>query len=314
MLELSPAAIVDTWSGLSASAFHWLSAGLLVLALGLLIRGSMWLRRARCIDHTPTSRVRSAAQGYVELEGLARLLPGPLIVSPLTGTRCCWWSYRVEHRETVYRNGRRSSQWSTLDVGTSDDLFLLADTTGECIIDPEGAKVVPSLRRRWCGSSRRPHRVPPRSPWFSFGSYRYTERLIRYGDPLYAIGWFRSQGAEQSFRSDREVTELLAEWKRDQGLLLEHFDRNADGRIDLEEWQQVRKAASLEVRKAQIERAVQPDLHVLCRPRDRRPYLLSTDSQAALIRNARWRGRSYVLLGILTAVMLAMGLQARGWV
>src|SRR3546814_9949400 len=42
------------------------------------------LRESRLIQDTPTSRVRSAAQGYVEFEGFARLMPGPPIFSPLS--------------------------------------------------------------------------------------------------------------------------------------------------------------------------------------------------------------------------------------
>src|SRR3546814_8668594 len=55
----------------------WTFVGILALCAPL----TFWLafsrlRESRLIQDTPTSRVRSAAQGYVEFEGFARLMPG----------------------------------------------------------------------------------------------------------------------------------------------------------------------------------------------------------------------------------------------
>jgi hypothetical protein len=41
------------------------------------------------------SRVRSAAQGYVELDGVGMLPPGSTNRSPLTGTPCTWFRRRA---------------------------------------------------------------------------------------------------------------------------------------------------------------------------------------------------------------------------
>ena len=60
--------------------------------------GFILLARARLMEDTPLSLIRSAAQGYVELQGTARTLPGPPIVAPLSGGRCCWWRYRIDFR------------------------------------------------------------------------------------------------------------------------------------------------------------------------------------------------------------------------
>src|SRR3546814_15439604 len=80
----------------------------------------------------------------------------------------------------------RISDWSS-DV-CSSDLFVLADGSGDCIIDPHGAQVLPSLKRRWKGGTPRPIEIPKKTPWFSMGEYRYTEEKICIGDPLYALG------------------------------------------------------------------------------------------------------------------------------
>ena len=70
-----------TFSGLSALAFYFAFRN---------------LARARLIEDTPTSRVRSAHQGYVELEGEAAAMQGEPILSPLTQTACCWFRYKIE--------------------------------------------------------------------------------------------------------------------------------------------------------------------------------------------------------------------------
>ncbi len=297
-----------------AGAFWFGTAALLIVAVACFV-GAFWnLRKARLLEDMPTSRVRSAAQGYLELEGRAGLLPGPEIVSPLSGAICAWWKYRIEHRETVWRNGKRSSEWRTVESGTSDSLFLLADETGECVVDPEGATIYPSLRRRWQGRTRRPGIVPEKPSWLQFGDYRYHEQLLRIGDPLYAIGWFRSQGLTHSYDENTELRDLLREWKADHAGLLQRFDRNGDGSIDLQEWETARRAALEQVRSQQVERSLDPEVHVLCRPRDRRPFLLSSLPQATLARRYRWGGFAALLTFLASGVGGVFALVARGLV
>src|SRR5436190_14925139 len=111
----------------------WIWPGILELSVGWCFLASFrFLRQARLIEDTPTARLRSAPQGYVELEGIARLMDGPPIICPLTSTRCLWWYYRVEEK---VRSGKNES-WKTIDKKTSDDFFLLEDDTGTCIVNP----------------------------------------------------------------------------------------------------------------------------------------------------------------------------------
>jgi hypothetical protein len=245
------------------------------------------LRETRLMQDTPTSRVRSAAQGYVELQGYARLMPGPDIISPLSRARCAWWRYVIEHRESSTLGGRERREWRVIEKACSDELFVLADDSGECIVDPYGAQTVPSLKRRWRGGTRRPIEIPERSPWFDFGDYRYTEELVCIGDPLYALGQFRSQTSVLSEDEAGDLRELLHEWKRDRRELLRRFDTNGDGEIDVGEWDAARAAALAQVRADQLERSVQPDLHVLCKPSDGRRFLISTLSQKRMVRRLR---------------------------
>lgn len=287
----------------------WLLFGVAVLVtLGALVFGFRSLGRARLILDTPTSRIASAAQGYVELEGQAGWLPGPPIQSPLSGARCVWWDYQVEKK---HRDSRNRTSWRTVVKATSDDLFLLSDASGDCIVDPHGARVIPSFRRRWQGHARRPAQIPEKSPLFSFGSYRYTERLLKFGDALYALGGFHTQHGVQCFDENESVRTLLAEWKRDRVALLERFDANNDGEIDLEEWETVRRAALEAVRQKHVEQAVHPDLNILSQPRDRRPYLLSGLPQTDLIRRKRGRASALLILALAAFVFSSLLIEVR---
>ena len=97
-----------------------------------------FLRRARIIEDTPTANIRSAHQGYVELAGTAAQMDGEPILAPLTHLPCCWYSYKVERLD--------DKRWLLADQGTSDDLFLLQDKTGKCIIhDPLPQSFLSSL-------------------------------------------------------------------------------------------------------------------------------------------------------------------------
>ena len=51
-----------------------------------------FFHRSRIIDDTPTSKIRSAHQGFVELEGVGRLMKGTPIVSRLSKKQCLWYS------------------------------------------------------------------------------------------------------------------------------------------------------------------------------------------------------------------------------
>ncbi len=287
-------------------------AALVALGLLALWQGFRSLARARFLEDTPTSLIRSAAQGYVELQGHARLLPGPLIVSPLSGERCVWWDYRIEEVVDESYGSQRRQYWRTVDAATSDELFLLADTSGDCIVDPVDATVYPSLQRRWRGDYERPGRPPAATPWFSAGRYRYTERLVRYGDFLYATGWFRTQGAQLDFDESRDVSELLAEWKRDRRELLRRFDIDRSGDIDAQEWEAARQAALEEVRARHVDTAAHPDFDVLGKPPDQRPFILSTLSQDRLIRRQRLLAWLWLALLLLITAAVSESLKAHG--
>ena len=273
---------------LDAVEFGIFAALSCLASIGGFAWGFSMLKRARQIQDTPTSKIRSAAQGFVELEGVANLLPGDPVRSPLSGDSCAWWKYSVEEKRTTYSNGKRQTSWTTIESAVSEDLFELSDDTGNCVVDPEGATVIPNRKLTWYGNSRRPHGAPKSSPIFGFGRFRYREEIVRPASALYALGWFRTEGGiAHDFNDEQEVRELLSQWKADQQQLLQRFDSDGDGQIDMQEWENVRAAAIAEVSKRQMQRAIDPDIHVLCRPPRRQRFLLSTVAQERLIQHSR---------------------------
>jgi E3 Ubiquitin ligase len=171
------------------STGYWLVAALAgVLAVAAIVACLARLRRNTFITDTPLVRMRSAAQGYVRVEGRAESPPGEDLRSPLTGRRCVWWDYRVESRE---ENEKGQAQYRMIEQATSVTPFVLTDADGECLIGPVGADVTATSNDRWSGMSRHPAGPPPtRSILDLVGTddYRYHERLITPGSRLCVMG------------------------------------------------------------------------------------------------------------------------------
>ena len=258
-----------------------------------------FIQRKRIIEDTPTSKIRSAAQGYVELVGHGHLMDGQPIVSPLTGTTCTWYEFKVEEKR---QTGKRT-EWKTIKKGISDELFLLKDETGQCIIDPEGASVTVTTKNVWYGSQVSPHGHAPKRQKISllslgmsgfgrsvgmagFGRYRYTERLLHSGESLYAIGLYKTVGGAGAYYDvNEDVRELIREWKSNTESMLKKFDLNKDGEIDLNEWQKVRDEAYKQVMEKHKEDKALPPVNLMNRTNDRRrPYILSALPQDDLTR------------------------------
>jgi hypothetical protein len=251
-------------------------------------------RRSRVVGDTPTSRVRSAAQGYVEFTGRGKMPPAGVNKAPLTGITCTWWRYTIEERSKRGRSG----SWSTVQSGTSEVPFLLDDGTGECLIDPRGAEVFPGAKDVWYGSSDWPDgvRIPSGGGLLGWlldamatGNYRYTEHRLEEHERLYAIGSFRSLGGVSVESPDRAVTLLLRDWKQDQQSLLARFDANHDGVISAAEWDRARAAAREQVIAAERAREPGPGLNVLSKPADGRAFLLAASDEQTLARRLRLR-------------------------
>ena len=214
-------------------------------------------RRYRHIQDLPTSKVASAAQGYVELFGRTELLPGEPIVSKLSRSPCCWYSYQIEEKGS-------NDKWGIVDSGSSVEHFLLVDDTGQCVISPEGAEVLTHDDKSWEESDR-----------------RYTEWLLLPRSVVYAIGEFSTiTGAAVTAGEERaDVGALLVQWKADKKQLHERFDLDRDGKISMKEWELARLQARREVRahEADVQSRSVEGVHLLRKPGDGRLFLLANE-------------------------------------
>jgi len=249
----------------------WILA-LSVLAVLNLMGWIAALRMARAINDTPTSRVASAAQGYVELRGRAQPHQGQQLATPHTQLPCLWYRYRVE-REV-------DNKWQHVDSAESLAPFDLEDATGRCAIEPDGAHIQTT------------HKETRRE-----GDLRHTEEVLLKDDTLYALGAFRSQsGRDLVLDARREVGELLAEWKRDQAELHRRFDLDGDGDISAREWTLARLAARREIARQHAELRAQAPQHFLANPSDSRPFLVSNLLPDNLGRRFAWMAWLFLAL------------------
>lgn len=238
------------------------------------------LRKARTIEDTPTAKIRSAAQGYVSISGIAREIDEGCVIAPLTGRPCLWYHYTIERCD----RDKRGSRWNTIESGSSEKMFVLDDSTGHCHIDPRRAEVTTAITQRWQGDERRPLGSPhiasstSFSNYFFSNDYRYTEQRIHAQEWVYVLGWFETLHAPSlAERTDAHTKSLLNAWKQDRDTLLARFDRNRDGDIDLVEWERARRAARQEAEQAVRNEPTAPAVNTLGRsPLREHPYLIAT--------------------------------------
>lgn len=288
----------------------------LLLAVGTGIGFWLWrrsLRNARVIEDVATSRVRSAAQGYVEFCGSQFPCEERALSSPLTGTSCTWWSYKIERKEKRRDSkGRTRTVWVTVESRTSPHLIRFEDDTGEVLVNPEGAEVVPEVRKVWYGTTRRPTGGETSGTSRLFGRYRYTEEVMCPGEPMYALGHFETRTGELGpEEQERRKRELLAEWKEDREGLAERFDTDGDGVVDVHEWEAAREAAERVVTRKVAEASAEPSVNLLLRPADGRPFILSPRSQEELAKHYRGRSVLWVVVFVLCGGVLGAVLTAR---
>ncbi len=204
---------------------------------------------ARYIEDTPLSKIATAAQGFVELTGKANFFGDRQSQGFMSGPPCVW------HRYTIFQYKSKMP----FRFGASTVPFLVSDSTGSCVVYPKGAKIVSSSRRTWIENRK-----------------RYSARYLRPGADIYILGCLRTTGGSNTEHNEgAEVSGLMAGWKKDRTWLLEEFDANNDGQLSPEEWAQARELAASVVRSKLEVKASDPVTHVISRPGNGMPYLIS---------------------------------------
>lgn len=230
------------------------------------------LKRNRAIADTPTSRVASAAQGYVELYGKAVNEAEFLAHGRRNGLPCVWYRY------VTYRKNSEG-EWTEIARGASETVFAIDDGSGRCLIDPDHAEVLTTHTHT------------------SFdGDYKNVEEQLFASDRIYVLGEFSTLGgAHTPLNANEDIAALLAEWKKDLATLLKRFDLDQDGQIDMREWELARRAAAREVEKQHRELRARPGVHVMRAPRTGQLYLISNLSPDQLKKRYIWWGWIHLL-------------------
>jgi E3 Ubiquitin ligase len=243
------------------------------------------LRRLRAISGTPTSRIGSAAQGYVELVGRGAAHGAP-ILSRYSNLPCLWCRYKLERRDGKNRG------WSTVEQGENSAPFVIDDDTGKCIVDPQGAEILTRHKDSW-----------------TLGGQRYTEWRLLDIDLIYTLGEFRTAGGSSTTLTKNElVKQVLSEWKINNADLLRRFDLNNSGVLEMKEWMLARSAARREAEKRLNEAYAEPDTNFMLQPRDGRLFLISNlDQDKLVLRYELWAwGHIIILFGALTGMAWLM--------
>ena len=242
----------------------WLAC-LGLMALISLIAWRSTLKRRRAIADTPTSRIASAAQGYVELSGSGKPLDFPPLVSHLTALPCLWYRYQVEER-------RSGDKWRIISSGEREVAFLIEDGSGRCVIDVENAEILSTHKERW-----------------TTGRFRNTEWKLLINDPIYAIGEFRTLGGSRvELDAKHDLNALLSDWKKDRHDLLRRFDLNKDGELDMQEWAMARQVVRREVSRMHREARNDADVNTLSCPSNGQLYLISNLDPDKIARRYLW--------------------------
>src|SRR5450631_221460 len=169
-----------------------LSSAAIVGGLCFLFVGVQLLARKRSLLATPTSKIRSAALGLVEINGKAA---GPYTLpAPITGKPCFLYHTAVWQQ----REGKQE-EWEEIADETLHLPFFIDDSTGQLLIEPLGADL--DLHRDYreeyaaSSSSSDQYGVPPRVSVFlsrhgivPSRRLRIEERLIEPEDALFVAG------------------------------------------------------------------------------------------------------------------------------
>jgi len=234
----------------------------------------------RYIVDTPTSKISSAAQGFVELQGRCEFYGNREIQGFLSGPPCVWHRYSILSLRHV-----------PLQVGASEIPFIIRDETGACIVNPKGAKLISSSRRSWWEAGK----------W-------YSSSYIRHGANMYVMGEMRTDAcALTSYNENAEVSSLLGQWKKDQTWLMAEFDVDQNGELDQEEWQSAVKRAKIISRDIFDQKAIERVENSIRKPGNGMPLLISDSHPDDLAK--KFAALGYFNLVVATLCLVAVFIQ-----
>jgi hypothetical protein len=288
---------------LPKEAYLSILALLLFIALLSLFQNYRNLLKARTIEDTPASKIRSTSQGYAEVTGKQYPLRNHEIIAPLSLRPCTWYRYEV------YRKNNKNS-WYVVSEGASLDHFIIKDPTGFCVVDPAGADIHPNTQDSWYGFSANPE---GKSKYrillilgFIFGGYQYKESRMEIGSSIYALGNFTTiragEGNLTQEALEKQAESLVKNWEKDYDALMRKFDLNKDGKLTPEENLKIQKTAELEIREKYASKNHDTMMNVLSNKglTARQPFIISNFTQQELAKKYRTYSVLWLLLFLIS--------------
>ena len=169
------------------------------------LHGFAALRRKRLILNTPTSRVRGAALGLVEVCGTA---VGPYtLMAPLSAVDCFYY------RATACESAIGDMPVTTVLEEQLSVPFFLEDETGRLMVDPRGAEIALSVRDDELtteGAAGYVQEFLLRHGVYQTAGLRLEECCIHPGDKLYVLGTLCERSSlESSFAKSKNAERPL---------------------------------------------------------------------------------------------------------
>lgn len=235
------------------------------------------------ITEAPTSTIAAAAQGYIELSGMAST--SKPFKTPYQGIPCVWYRAWV-YANRLNEDGKRETQ--LLEYTESDHIFQLRDDSGSCQVNPKGAEIIYVEKRT------------------SFkNDHRYVEEYLPVSKPLYLLGYLDTRhnfGLEEAIK--RDTGTMLSAWKTNPVKMLMRFDLNRDGKVDMQEWELARAEARSEVERQHLMKAHHGSF-TLAKPADGKLYLISALSPQILRNRYQYWSLAHLVLFVVLLIAYA---------
>lgn len=204
-------------------------------------------QRLRKVVDTPRSKVASAPQGFVELEGFA--WPQGETVQTLDNEEAIYYVLQIQREEQRGSGKNRRRTWITVFNYDHVVPFYLLDPTGVAVIMPHNSEVEVSDSTKRLFSKLTPEaqgritdmvngtiaNFPPGTGFFGGGNkYRVVEKKLVVGSPFYATGDFKTHSFNQLTIDDTLAT-FAHKVINFEGRSLKNvntlLDRNKDGAV-----------------------------------------------------------------------------------
>ena len=207
------------------------------------------------ISEAAISSIGAAAQGYIELQGIATTQNGKPLKTPFQSISCVLYRASAYSDEVDERGERRSRLLEYLE---SKAIFQLSDGTGVCLVNPEGAEIMHLTQSTTHNNN-----------------HRYVEEYLPSNARLHVIGNLDTQNEYNTTKGvNSDVSKLLTELKANKTQLLNRYDQNRDDEIDMQEWEQVRADVLRQVESTHAMKAQEAG-YMLSKPSNSKLFLIS---------------------------------------